>query len=75
MSQGSLKDLVDVLSHYLLRAHGAGRRVVLVVDDFGRQHCTPRDLLNRWIVPLETGHDYLTLQTGLKFDILSLIHI
>jgi predicted ATPase with chaperone activity len=42
---------------------------VLVVDDFGRQHCTPRDLLNRWIVPLETGHDYLTLQTGLKFDI------
>jgi predicted ATPase with chaperone activity len=42
---------------------------VLVIDDFGRQHCTPRDLLNRWIVPLETGHDYLTLQTGLKFDI------
>jgi predicted ATPase with chaperone activity len=42
---------------------------VLVVDDFGRQHCSPRDLLNRWIVPLETGHDYLTLQTGLKFDI------
>ncbi len=42
---------------------------VLVIDDFGRQHCAPRDLLNRWIVPLETGHDYLTLQTGLKFDI------
>ena len=28
---------------------------VLVIDDFGRQHCSPRDLLNRWIVPLETG--------------------
>jgi predicted ATPase with chaperone activity len=42
---------------------------VLVVDDFGRQRCSPRDLLNRWIVPLETGHDYLTLQTGLKFDL------
>jgi predicted ATPase with chaperone activity len=42
---------------------------VLVIDDFGRQHCSPRDLLNRWIVPLETGHDFLTLQTGLKFDI------
>ncbi len=42
---------------------------VLVIDDFGRQHCSPRDLLNRWIVPLETGHDFLTLQTGLKFEI------
>ena len=41
---------------------------VLVVDDFGRQHCSPRDLLNRWIVPLDTGHDFLTLQTGLKFE-------
>ncbi len=41
---------------------------VLVIDDFGRQHCSPRDLLNRWIVPLETGHDFLTLETGLKFD-------
>lgn len=42
---------------------------MLVIDDFGRQHCSPRDLLNRWIVPLETGQDYLTLQTGLKFDV------
>jgi general secretion pathway protein A len=30
---GSLKDLVDILSAYLLRAHAAGRRVVLVVDE------------------------------------------
>jgi general secretion pathway protein A len=29
----SLKDLVDILSRYLLRAHAAGRRVVLVVDE------------------------------------------
>jgi hypothetical protein len=42
---------------------------VLVIDDFGRQHCSPRDLLNRWIVPLESRIDYLTLQTGQKFDI------
>lgn len=41
---------------------------VLVIDDFGRQHCSPRDLLNRWIVPLESRVDYLTLRTGLKFD-------
>jgi predicted ATPase with chaperone activity len=42
---------------------------LLIVDDFGRQHCAPRDLLNRWMVPLESGVDYLTLQTGLKFEV------
>ena len=36
---------------------------VLVIDDFGRQRCSPRDLLNRWIVPLESRVDFLTLQT------------
>ena len=42
---------------------------VLVIDDFGRQHCSARDLLNRWIVPLESGVDFLNLQTGQKFDL------
>lgn len=42
---------------------------VLVIDDFGRQHASPRDLLNRWIVPLENRVDYLTLQTGQKFEV------
>ncbi|MFB3855355.1 MAG: ATP-binding protein [Vicinamibacterales bacterium] len=42
---------------------------VLVIDDFGRQKCRPRDLLNRWIVPLESRIDHLTLQTGRKFDV------
>jgi len=42
---------------------------LLVIDDFGRQHCSPRDLLNRWIVPLESRVDFLTLQSGLKFEI------
>jgi len=41
---------------------------VLVIDDFGRQACSPRDLLNRWIVPLESRVDFLALQTGQKFD-------
>ena len=42
---------------------------VLVIDDFGRQACSPRDLLNRWIVPLESRVDFLTMQTGQKFDL------
>jgi len=41
---------------------------ILVIDDFGRQHCSPRDLLNRWIVPLETRVDFLTLQSGQTFE-------
>jgi hypothetical protein len=42
---------------------------VLIVDDFGRQRVPPRDLLNRWIVPLEKRMDFLTLHTGGKFPI------
>jgi len=42
---------------------------VFVVDDFGRQRIAPRDLLNRWIVPLESRVDFLTLHTGRKFEI------
>ena len=42
---------------------------VLVIDDFGRQRCSPRDLLNRWIVPLDSHADFLTLQSGQKFEL------
>jgi hypothetical protein len=41
----------------------------LVVDDFGRQRCSPSELLNRWIVPLEKGHDYLNLPSGRQIQI------
>lgn len=42
---------------------------VLIIDDFGRQLVRPRDLLNRWIVPLEKRVDFLTLHTGHKFPV------
>jgi len=42
---------------------------VFVVDDFGRQQNKPQDILNRWIIPLERGVDFLTLHTGKKFPI------
>ena len=38
----------------------------LQIDDFGRQRIAPAELLNRWIVPLESRQDYLTLPTGKK---------
>ncbi len=42
---------------------------VLVIDDFGRQRQSPQELINRLIIPLENGIDYLSLQTGRKFEI------
>lgn len=40
----------------------------LLIDDFGRQRVHPRDLFNRWIIPLENRVDYLTLHTGKKIQ-------
>lgn len=42
---------------------------ILLIDDFGRQMISPRDLLNRWIVPLDRRVDFLSLGSGAKFDI------
>jgi len=42
---------------------------MLLIDDFGRQKVRPRDLLNRWIVPLEKQVDFLTLHTGRKVEL------
>jgi Cdc6-like AAA superfamily ATPase len=42
---------------------------ILVIDDFGRQVMSPRDLLNRWIVPLDRRVDYLSLHHGQKLCI------
>ena len=50
---------------FQMKANGG----VLIVDDFGRQRVPPRDLLNRWIVPLEKRVDFLSLHTGNKFPV------
>ena len=42
---------------------------ILIIDDFGRQVLSPRELLNRWIVPLDRRVDYLTLSSGMKFQV------
>ncbi|AUX77576.1 AAA family ATPase [Sinorhizobium fredii] len=42
---------------------------VFIIDDFGRQQVMPQALINRWIVPLERGYDFLTLHTGKKFKV------
>lgn len=50
---------------FQMKANGG----VLIIDDLGRQLVSPRDLLNRWIVPLEKRVDYLSLHTGHKFPV------
>jgi predicted ATPase with chaperone activity len=42
---------------------------MLLVDDFGRQRTTAREMLNRWIIPLEKHVDLLSLQSGRKFEV------
>lgn len=48
-----------------LKANGG----MFLIDDFGRQIMRPIELLNRWIVPLETGIDFLRLNTGQSLQI------
>jgi general secretion pathway protein A len=53
-AEESGKDLVDILNDYLLRAHAAGRRVVLVVDE--AQNLAPEVLEQvRLLTNLETN--------------------
>lgn len=50
---------------FQMKANGG----MFLIDDFGRQQVSPRDLLNRWIVPLEKRKDFLKLQTGKKIEV------
>jgi predicted ATPase with chaperone activity len=64
-------DLVfdDTLKFYEAPFQVKSNGGILLIDDFGRQQVRPRDLLNRWIVPLENRIDYLALHTGRKIEI------
>ena len=41
----------------------------MVVDDFGRQQISTTQLLNRWIVPMESGHDFMNLPSGRQISL------
>jgi hypothetical protein len=42
---------------------------IFIIDDFGRQVISPRELLNRWMAPLDRRVDYLSLSYGMKFEV------
>ncbi len=50
---------------FQMKANGG----MFLIDDFGRQQVRPRDLLNRWIVPMEKKIDFLALHTGRKVEV------
>jgi len=67
-------DMLELQHHdpgnfYTAPLHIKANGGVFLIDDFGRQLASPRELLNRWIVPLEERVDYLTLVTGRKFSL------
>jgi predicted ATPase with chaperone activity len=61
--------LGEVAGFYRAPVQAIANGGVLIIDDFGRQRSSPRDLLNRWIVPLESRVDHLTLKSGLTFEL------
>jgi hypothetical protein len=59
----------SVLRYYEAPVHFKANGGTFLIDDFGRQRVDPRDLLNRWIIPLEHQIDYLGLRTGQKIRV------
>src|SRR5439155_14933247 len=56
-------------NYYQAPLHIKANGGIFLIDDFGRQLCSPKELLNRWILPLENRVDYLTLASGQKFQV------
>jgi hypothetical protein len=75
LSGGELKlsmldlDFDDSTRYYQAPPHVKANNGIYVVDDLGRQQVSVKDLLNRWIVPLDRRIDYLSLRTGNKFSV------
>jgi len=70
MGQESLELAHDPQSRfYQVPPHIKAQGGVLLVDDFGRQKIDARDLLTRWLIPLERGWDTLMLTTGEKLTV------
>ncbi len=53
--------------YYQAPPHLKANNGIFIIDDLGRQRCSPTELMNRWIVPLDRRMDHLALHTGHKF--------
>ncbi len=59
----------EIAKFYEAPLHIKALNGTFIIDDFGRQLCSPEELLNRWIVPLQSRVDYLKLHSGKSFDV------
>jgi len=57
------------LRYYIAPLQMKANGGILMIDDFGRQQMSPRDLLNRWIVPLEKRYDFHNLVSGIQIRV------
>ena len=62
-------DFNNITKYYEAPLQVKANNGVLIIDDFGRQQIDPKQLLNRWMVPLDRRIDFQTLHTGMKFAI------
>jgi hypothetical protein len=54
---------------YQAPPHVKANNGLFIIDDLGRQLVSAQQLMNRWIVPMDRGHDYQALHNGYKFAI------
>ncbi|MDG1021187.1 MAG: hypothetical protein P8O77_06840 [Emcibacteraceae bacterium] len=59
----------EVSKYYEAPLHIKALNGTFIIDDFGRQQVSPGQLLNRWIVPLQSRIDFLKLHSGKSFEL------
>ncbi|MGO9620762.1 MAG: ATPase [Desulfobaccales bacterium] len=70
MTEDSLELRFDPLLKFYEASHQLrANNGVFIIDDFGRQKISPRQLLNRWMYPLQTRQDFCCFRTGQQFGV------
>jgi hypothetical protein len=70
MTEAALEPKYNPVSKYYEAPHQIqANNGVFIIDDFGRQKISPKELLNRWMYPLETREDFCNLHTGQQFAV------
>jgi hypothetical protein len=70
MTEAALEPKYNPASKYYEAPHQIqANNGVFIIDDFGRQKVSPKELLNRWMFPLETRQDFCNLHTGQQFAV------
>ncbi|AYE29964.1 ATP-binding protein [Burkholderia pseudomallei] len=58
----------DSTGYYQAPPHVKANTGIYIVDDLGGPRIAPRDLLNRWLLPLDRNVDQLTFASGVRLE-------